>query len=87
MARVHYETRLAAERRFQHRIDVTVPPGGLGGRLNQMQDWCRANIKPDAWAQHHASTREPGQIPQDYARFYFDSEEDADLFCWKWVTP
>ena len=86
MARVHHPVKLAAERRFLHRVDIAVPQGGLGGALNAMLAWCRDNIHADQWAHHHHSEKQPGQIPQDCARFYFLNEEDAELFRWKWAS-
>jgi hypothetical protein len=74
-----------AERRYPHRVDVPVPPGGLGNRINLMNDWCRANFHADQWAHYGHSQKEAGQIAEDYARFYFLSKADADLFRWKWM--
>jgi hypothetical protein len=85
MARVHYETRLAAERSFQHRVDIPVPLGGLGNRLNEMLVWCRANIAAGEWDQHGRSEKALGQVPIDFARFYFMTGADADLFRWRWL--
>jgi hypothetical protein len=85
MARVHYETRLAAERRFPHRVDVPAPAGGLGGRLDAMHEWCRANVAADRWEQHGQSERQPDQIAQYFARFYFMDVSDADLFRRRWL--
>lgn len=86
MTRTHYPTKREAERRFPHHVDVRVPEGGLGARLNLMLDWCRANISAGTWEQHGHSTRKPGQIPQDHAKFYFASADDAELFRWKWLA-
>ena len=85
MTRVHHPTKPAAERRFQVRVDIPVPVAGFGNQLNEMEAWCRANFHADQWARHGHSTKQPGQIAQDYARFYFMRNEDAELFRWKWV--
>jgi hypothetical protein len=88
MARVHHPMKLAAERKFAHRVDIPVPPVvGLGNRINEMEAWCRANFHADQWAHHGHREKEPGQIAKDYARFYFLTEADADLFRWRWVKP
>ena len=76
-----------AERNFPHRVDIHVPAGGLGNRLNQMLAWCVMNFRAEDWDQHGASIKEPGKIPMSYAHFYFATSEDADLFRWTWVTP
>jgi len=74
-----------AERRFRHTVDIPVPSGGLGGKLNQMHQWCLDNIGPlDTWTQHGHSMHRPEQIPESYARFYFKIEEDAELFRCRW---
>jgi hypothetical protein len=86
MARVHHPMKLAAERKFPHRVDVPVPVGGLGSTLNAMLAWCRDNIHAETWAQHGHSEKQPGKIAQDFARFYFRTAEDADLFRWKWAS-
>lgn len=85
MARTHNPGKRAAERRFPFHVDVPVPTGGLGNRLNEMLAWCRVNIAAGEWEQHGASTKEPGQIAVDYARFYFMTEADAGLFRWRWM--
>src|SRR5262245_44143718 len=62
------------------------PMVGLGNRINEMEAWCRDNFHVDQWAQHRHSTKQPGQIAQDYARFYFMTGDDADLFRRKWAA-
>ena len=83
MARTHNPGKRAAERRFKFHIDVPIPAGGLGNRLNEMHDWCRANIAAGAWAMHGHTEKQSGQIARDYTRVYFLIEEDADLFRWR----
>lgn len=34
------------ERTFPHLVDIVVPPGGLGARLDAMHDWLRARSIP-----------------------------------------
>jgi len=86
MARTRNPRKREAETRYPFRVDVPVPPViGLGGRLNAMQDWCRANIAAGAWDQHGRSEKALGQVPVDFARFYFATEADADLFRWRWL--
>jgi hypothetical protein len=64
-----------------------VPPVvGFGNQLNEVEAWCRANFHVDQWAYHSHSDKEPGQIPQYYARFYFATAEDAELFRWRWSS-
>ena len=82
MARVHYETRLKAGRTLGHTVDIPVPEGGLGGRLNRMHAGKRTSWRV---AQHHHSIWLAGRVPEDYVRFYFATAEDAELFRWKWV--
>jgi hypothetical protein len=60
MARTHHPGKRAAEQNFPHRVDVPVPPGGLGNRLNQMLAWCVMNIRAEDWEQHGASVKEGG---------------------------
>ena len=68
-----------AEAAFAHRVDVPVPPFGLGQRLNHMRAWCRDRCGRD-WAQHHHSE---GRL-NDFARFYFSRPEDAAAFRERW---
>jgi len=70
----------AAERRFPHRVDVLVPGGGLGRRLTDMLDWCRANVAAGAWDEHGHSERRKGEAPRDFARFHFMDEAAAAEF-------
>ncbi|HEY7688162.1 MAG TPA: hypothetical protein VH835_05695 [Dongiaceae bacterium] len=87
MARPRNPRKREAESLFQFRIDVPVPEGGLGSRLNEMLDWCRANVESGQWAQHGHVQKQRGRIALDYARFYFALEADADLFWWRWCLP
>jgi len=85
VARAQNPGKRAAERRFPFQVDVPVPAGGLGERLNHMLGWCRANITAGEWGQHGRSEKALGQVPLDFARFYFATEADADLFRWRWL--
>jgi hypothetical protein len=80
MARTDYLGRRGAERRFPYRVDIGVPPLGLGGRLSAMLRWCRENVQAEAWDMHWAAV-----IPPDYVRFYFIDEVDAEAFRRRWV--
>ena len=48
--------------------------------------WWLALFDCAANAQHGHSTKEPGQIAQDFARFYLLTTGDAELFRWKWAS-
>ena len=85
MARHNTARKREAERRFPQRVDVPVPPDGLGNRLNEMLAWCRANIAAGAWELHGHSEKALGQVPLDFARFCFGTEADLDLFSWRWL--
>src|SRR5262249_32056537 len=41
MARSLNSLKRQAEKRFPHKIDMAVPPGGLGQQLDAMLAWCR----------------------------------------------
>lgn len=89
MARYHYQSRRDAERQYQHRVDVPVPEGGLGERLNQMHRWCREHVAAGGWAQHGVTDRtmrDGRGIPVDVARFYFAGAADAASFRNRWVA-
>lgn len=86
MARTHYPARRAAEQRFPFRVDIPVPAGGLGGRLNEMAAWCREHFT-GGW-DHHGRTDptslDTRGIATGVMRFYFLTEADADLFRQRW---
>ena len=73
-----------AERNFPHRVDIPVPPGGLGRRLTDMHQWCRENVTAGEWAQHGHQVRRKGECPADFARFYFSTTGNAEAFRWRW---
>src|SRR5436190_658553 len=73
-----------AERRFPHRVDIPVPGSGLGRRLTEMHDWYAANVSTSTWAQHGHQERRKGEMPIDFARFYFATEADAGEFTLRW---
>jgi hypothetical protein len=85
MARLRNPGKRIAEKRFPNHVNFPVPSGGLGSRLNEMVEWCRANIPAGGWEVHGHSEKEAGRIAVDYARFYFLTEADADLFRWRWM--
>ena len=51
----------AAERKFPIKVDIPLPPGGLGRRLTDMLDWCHANVAAGAWAQHGHQDAQEGR--------------------------
>jgi len=75
-----------AERTLPHRVDIPVPEGGLGRRLNEMQAWCRAHVAPGAWADHGHSEKRKGDAPAYFAWFYFAKETDAGAFRKLWAA-
>jgi hypothetical protein len=88
MARYHYQTRRDAERQFPHRVDIPVPPLGLGECLNEMHAWCAENVAAGAWT--HAGVTDRNRtdergIPMSFARFYFANEADAEAFRQRWA--
>ena len=84
MARQRQPFKREAERRFPHRVDVPMPDGGLGQRLNNMRDWCREHA--GEWGYHdHGEPGDPGEPRRDYARFYFMTEDDAAAFRRAWL--
>jgi hypothetical protein len=84
MTRYHYQTRRDAERRYPHRVDIPVPPNGLGGRLNEMLAWCRERLTE--W-EHHGVTagRDERGVASDAVRFYFMDEIAARQFRERWA--
>lgn len=79
--------RRRAERELPHKVDVEVPPTGLGTRLNEMLAWCRQNVSdPADWAQHGHTERPKGEAPQDFARFYFRHAADSAAFRLHWPS-
>ena len=77
MTRRSVPTKKLAEDRYHWRVDIEVPPDGLGPRLNAMHDWCRER-KVD-WAQHGYL-----EAMRDFARFYFMAEAAAVAFRERW---
>ncbi|MDJ0943617.1 MAG: hypothetical protein QNJ30_09140 [Kiloniellales bacterium] len=68
-----------AERLYPYKVDITVPPEGLGKRLDQMFNWLGCDgLRIPVWDQHGHS--EPGNPPKHFARFYFVSEKQAKDF-------
>ena len=57
MARTHNPGKRDAQRRYLFHVDVIVPAGGLGERLNHMLEWCLANITAGEWEQQEFDRR------------------------------
>jgi hypothetical protein len=62
------------ENKFPHHIDMLVPEGGFGSRLNAMHDWRDARGIPAVRGQ---SQRENGR---DYIRWCFADPKLAEAF-------
>ena len=77
--------RRRAQTELPFTVAIEVPPHGLGLKLNQMLDWCRARMLSTDWAQHGMSKKRQGEVPRDFAVFYFRSERDADDFRKAWA--
>jgi len=80
--------RLDSELRFAHKIDVAVPPTGLGERFNAMLDWCGERLHPDFWNCHghtDPARRDASGQPMDFTRFYFLEQADAAAFRHAWL--
>ena len=64
----------AIERDFPHHVDMAVPEGGLGRRLDAMHDWHLARgIKA-----HHGRGRREGE--RDFIRWCFADQATAAAF-------
>jgi hypothetical protein len=80
----HTARKRAAEAEFPYRVDVPL----LGGmrRLRGMLDWCGAHVAAGAWDMHHHSERRRGELPAEFARFYFTTDADAEAFGRRWTV-
>jgi hypothetical protein len=74
-----------AEKRFLHKIDIPVPPGGMGSRLDAMLAWCRIHVARGFWDCHGHRVRSPDHTPQQFARFYFADAPIAEAFKREWL--
>jgi hypothetical protein len=43
-------TKWIAEREFPHGVEIEIPPGGLGERLNLLHLWCHEHVGRDGYA-------------------------------------
>ncbi len=60
-----------AERRFPIRIRIAVPAGGLGTRLDEINEWLDANCGADGWTSAPSGTR--GVINGALAIYFADA--------------
>jgi ParB-like nuclease domain len=72
-----------AERRFPCRIKLSVPAGGLGARLTEMQAWLDENCGDDGWAVTPAGLR---GIVNDAFAIYFLDPASATAFVARWCA-
>lgn len=64
-----------------NRVDVPVPPMGLGKQLNDMIEWCGERFTDWTHAGLMDKTRRDDRgIPMNVARFYFMDEIAAQQF-------
>jgi hypothetical protein len=64
-------------RKLLHTIDIKIPSGGLGPRLNAMHEWCNARC-PGKWTNMGTGRRQ--DYKPDTAVFRFADEQDAEAF-------
>jgi len=65
----------SVERSFPHRVEMIVPEGGFGKRLDEMHDWHRArSIEPKLGRGRRGANN------RDYVTWCFADAEMADSF-------
>ena len=76
-AMVHYGrarvSRRQIDRNYPFQVEIEVPEGGLGERLNAMHAWCTENA-PDY------QTKGAGEYPTDAVMFCFGDKVQAAAF-------
>jgi hypothetical protein len=72
-----------ADRRFPVRIRLTIPAGGLGVRLNQMQTWLDQNAGAAGWATTPSGIR---TVINDVVAVYFADATIASAFVARWCA-
>jgi|GEM_PF-7090504 len=77
MARRSISRKKLYEQNFPYKVDIPVPPEGLGRRINEMVAWCKENVAQ--WESHGRS-----EGLQDFARFYFMDAKTAEFFATRW---
>jgi hypothetical protein len=85
MTRANTRLKQQAEKRFSHKVDVPVPPGGIGKRLNAMLAWCREHAARGFWDCHGHRVRAADDTLQQFARFYFADAPIAQAFKREWL--
>ncbi len=76
--------RFQVERRYPFAVDISVPAGGLGTRLDAMQAWCRDHA-PDWRHREHTERGQLGERFRYYVRFHFVTEQAAEAFRRAWL--
>lgn len=72
-----------AERRFPVRIEIGLPPAGLGQRHTQITAWLDENCGSDGWAMTPSGTR---GVLNDAISVYFADATLASAFVARWCT-
>lgn len=72
-----------AERRFPVRIQVAVPPEGLGQQLDGMHAWLDENCGADGWTMTPSGTR---GVVNDAVSIYFIDATLASAFVVRWCA-
>ena len=85
MTRPNPRLKQQAEKRFPHKVDVPVPVGGIGKRLNAMIAWCGEHAARGFWDCHGHRVRSADDTLQRFARFYFADAPIAQAFKREWL--
>jgi len=72
-----------AERRYPVRINLALPSGGLGERLDQMHAWLDENCGADGWAMTPSGLR---GVLNDAVAIYFLDATTAAGFVARWCA-
>jgi hypothetical protein len=72
-----------AEHRFPVRIRIAVPAGGLGDRLNRIQEWLDQNAGTDGWAMTASGLR---RVVNDAISMHLADATIASAFAARWCV-
>jgi hypothetical protein len=70
-----------------HIVECPIPGGGLRGRLDGMQAWCREHCRADGFVTSSRVERAPDGTPQDVLLVHFRDDATARAFAIEFRLP
>jgi hypothetical protein len=72
--------------RLPHVVQISIPPGGLGERLNEMHAWALKRCGSGGYAESGETERDKKKLVSEFAVFHFPDAQTARDFVTRFAS-